>query len=255
MSLVLLIEIPAQSTFVGVKVGINGNYSSTLKSKSGDRSEHERFGNGYQGGAYAGIRLFKGLNFNAEFAYVNSTFEMDHTSFTKYDSRASEHLLYEELVINHTAFNFSTGITIDLKYIQLGVNPEISVLAQSNGYGTRFQSDEGHSMISGKRVQYRFFSKRRQVYNRANPEEDNAFTVNRLLYGMDVHLNFLVHSPFYIQAKAFYPFTAFVEEVVGFSNESIHQKSINFQISTIYHVSFKNGHKINAERKVKKRIK
>ncbi len=243
-----------QSTTIGVKIGNNGNISFNNKYKSGNYTELYQFGNGYQGGVHIDQRLFSFLSIRGEATYMNSSFEMDHSSHWPGDYLGRENYFYEEIIINTSAFDFSGNLVVHLGPVSLGVGPEISMITQANGRGARYYFSDPNYDGRAQRVQYRFFANRKQVYNLENENEKFSYDANRIMYGLDMNISVLVYKAFAIQAKVFYPTNEFVESFIGINNDHINQQTVNAQLNVLYSFPLiKSGRRLPFKKKKKRR--
>ena len=226
----------SQTTEVSIKIGNNGNLSLNNKFKSGNYTELNQFGNGYQGAVEIKRNFFRYFGLKAEASYLNSNLQIDHESFWPAEGkeRDNKKIFYEEIFVNNSSFNFSTSAVLNLGPVKLGFGPEVSYLVQSVGRGSRYYYSDSLNRNVSHPVQYRFFSKRKQVYNLNNPDEKHAYDVNRIIYGLNTNISILVYKPFSLEFKTFFPLTDFVEDFLGFENQSLSQTSINAQVSIVY---------------------
>ena len=244
-----------QSTTVAVKIGNNGNVSLTNKFKSGNYTEVYRFGNGYQAGVEIHQPFTKALGIKAEVSFLNSYSEMDHDSYWPSENRSRDNYFYEEIAINNTSFNFSTSAVLRLGRFKLGVGPEIAMAFQSSGRGARYNYNLLSFDGNPEQVQYRFHSKRKQVYNLENPDELHSFEMNRITWGLNFNVNVMVFRSFAIELKTLYPMTDMIDGFIGLSNDQINQKSINTQISVVYSFPLILNRSYKPKAKFKKRVK
>ncbi len=231
-------NLTSQNSHLAIKIGNNGNLSFNNKYYSGNYSEIQRWGNGYQGAISFRQDIAPILGIAIESSYVNSRVEIDHES---YWPSAQIHAIdgltntfYEEISINNSAFNLAGNAVINLGRVRLGAGPEISYLVQSVGRGARYYASESIDGYDAHPVQYRFFSKRKQVYNLENPEELHAYKINRWLYGYNFNVAIDIFRSFSLEIKTFHNVTPYVEEFLGFNNLHINQRSINMQMSVVY---------------------
>jgi len=245
-----------QSTSVAVKIGNNGNVSFTNKYKSGNYTEVYRFGNGYQAGVEIHQPFTSAIGIKAEASYLNSYSEMDHDShWPSENGRSRDNYFYEEIAINNSSFNLSTSAVLSLGRFKIGVGPELAMNFQSSGRGLRYNYNLSSFDGSPDQVQYRFHSKRKQVYNLNNPDELHTFDVNRIIWGLNFNVNVLVFRSFAIELKTFYPMTEMISGFKGLVNDKINQKTINAQVSVVYSFPLILNRSYKPKSKLKKRVK
>lgn len=244
-----------QSTNIAIKIGNNGNVSLTNKFKSGNYNEIYRFGNGFQAGVEVHQRLSRALGIKAEASYLNSYSEIDHDSYWPGEDYLRSSNFYEEISVNNSTFNLSTSAILNLGRVKLGVGPELAMAIQTTGRGVRYNSDQRSFDDKPEKVQYKFHSKRKQVYNLNNPEELHAFEMNRITWGLNFNASVMVFKSFSIELKTLYPMSDMIEGSIGFENENINQKTINAQISVVYSFPLILNRSYKPGKKLKKRVK
>ena len=233
---ILSLPIFGQTTTMGIKIGNNGNISFNNKFLSGNYSEIRNFGKGY----HAGVELIKQfripLVLKLEASYLNTYIEMDHESKWADENGAfqSENVFYEEITVNNSAFSISAALGVNIKGIHLGLRPEFGFIASSVGRGQRYYDADSLGNFTAVPVQYKFFSNRKQVFNRQDENELHIFEVNRLLYGINAFVSIPVVKRFSVELKVHQPLNEFVREFTNFQNDAIHQKSINVRVSIVY---------------------
>jgi hypothetical protein len=156
------------------------------------------------------------------------------------------------MFINTSSFYFSPSLAVNLGVLRIGVGPEIAWAVQATGRGNRYHYNEASFDGDSEHVQYSFYSKRRQVYNRKNQDEQRAYKVNRVMKGINLNADIRVFKTFSVEIKVLYPLTPFIDDFVAFENEYINQTSLNTQLSLKY--SFLPSMTLTGDKPKKKRI-
>ena len=182
IALCVLLSLPilGQSTTIGIKLGNNGNISFNNKFQSGNYSEIRDFGNGYQAGVELNQHFTVPFLLKVEANYLNTFFEMDHESkwADKSGNFISDNVFYEEITVNNSVFSISGAVGLRIKGIHMGMGPELGFIVSSVGRGQRYYDADSLGNFPAFPVQYKFFSNRKQVFNREDADELHMVNVN-----------------------------------------------------------------------------
>lgn len=231
-SFCLVQNIDSQSANINIKLGTNSSINLDQGLTKSQLSNLFASRNGH----HASIEIEKnfsiiGLKAGAAYLSSNSTIAYDamqENAFYGHSDKVSR--LYSEIIdVNKTAFNLYAAAQINLGPVSFAAGPELSLIAKAVGKGSRILGPEDI-----QNVQYNFYSKRKQVFNRENDEEKQAFQANRLLRGWNFHTMINVFDPFSIEIKTFLPTTQLISSFTSKDVENLQQREANVQLAIVY---------------------